>query len=141
APMMRSLARIARPVVRFLGLSTSGLVKLLRIRESNEPAVTEEELTSMLELGRKTGEFHPAEEEMIKGVFALGDRTARTIMTPRHEVVWLDLNRPAAELQRRIVETGMARFPAGEGDLDQFLGVIDVRDLIANCFTGAGVDL
>ena len=141
APMMRSLARIARPMVRFLSLSTSGLVKLLRIRESNEPAVTEEELTSMLELGRKTGEFHPAEEEMIKGVFALGDRTARTIMTPRHEVVWLDLNRPAAELQRRIMETGMARFPAGEGDLDQFLGVIDVRDLIANCFTGAGVDL
>src|SRR6185436_13398552 len=105
SPLMRRLSRLARPAVRFLSMSTAGVVKLLRIRESNEPVVTEEELTSMLELGRKTGEFHPAEEEMIKGVFALGDRTASAIMTPRHEVVWLDLNRPTEELQRLIVES------------------------------------
>jgi putative hemolysin len=122
-------------------MSTAGVVKLLRIRESNEPVVTEEELTSLLELGRKTGEFHPAEEEMIKGVFALGDRTASAIMTPRHEVVWLDLNRPAEELQRLIVESGLSRFPAAEGGIDHFVGIIDVRDLIAACFSGAPIDL
>lgn len=141
SPFMRGLSRVARPAVWFLSVSTSAIVKLLRIRESNEPAVTEEELTSMLELGRKTGEFHPAEEEMIKGVFALGDRTASTIMTPRHEVVWLDLTRPAGELQHLIVESGLSRFPAAEGTLDQFVGIIEVRDLIAGCFDGRPVDL
>lgn len=141
APFMRALARLGRPAVWFLSLSTAAVVKTLRIRASSEPAVTEEELTSMLELGRQTGEFHPAEEEMIKGVFALGDRTASTIMTPRHEVVWLDLTRPTAELQRQIVESGLSRYPAAEGGLDQFLGIIDVRDLIASCFEGKPVDL
>src|SRR5215218_1115878 len=102
APFMRGLSRFARPAVWFLSLSTSAVVRALRVPQSKEPAVTEEELTSMLELGRKTGEFHPAEEEMIKGVFALGDRSASAIMTPRHEVVWLDLAKPADQLQGEI---------------------------------------
>lgn len=141
SPFMRGLARLARPAVWFLSVSTSAVVKVLRIPVSSEPSVTEEELTSMLELGRKTGEFHPAEEEMIKGVFALADRSASAIMTPRHEVVWLDLTRPAGELQRLIVESGLSRFPAAEGSLDRFAGVIEVKDLIAGCFAGAPVDL
>ena len=141
APFMRRLSRLARPAVAFLGISTAAVVKLLRIRPSNEPAVTEEELTLMLELGRRTGEFHPAEEQMIKGVFALGDRTASAMMTPRHEVVWLDLTRPAAELQQYIVESGLSRFPAAAGSLDQFVGIIDVKDLIATCFAGRSIDL
>jgi putative hemolysin len=141
SPFMRAVARFARPAVSFLSLSTAAVVKLLRIRESNEPAVTEEELTSMLELGRRTGEFHPAEEEMIKGVFALGDRSATAIMTPRREVVWLDLTRPVDELKGLIVESGLSRFPAADGGLDQFLGIIDVKDLITGCFDGVPLDL
>jgi putative hemolysin len=141
APLMRGLSRFARPAVWFLSLSTAAVVKMLRLPRSTEPAVTEEELTSMLELGRKTGEFHPAEEEMIKGVFALGDRTASMIMTPRHEVVWLDLTQPVADLQKKIVESGLSRYPAGDGSLDQFVGVIEVKDLIAAYFAGEPVNL
>lgn len=141
SPFMRGLARLARPAVWFLGVSTSTVVKVLRIAESNEPPVTEEELTSMLELGRRTGEFHPAEEEMIKGVFALAGRSASAIMTPRHEVVWLDLSRPADEVQRLIVESGRSRFPVAEGSLDRFIGVIEIKDLIPGCFAGAPVNL
>lgn len=95
----------------------------------------------MLDIGRKSGEFHPAEAEMIKGVFALGDRTASSIMTPRREVVWLDLTRPREELQKVIVNSGLTRFPAAEGALDHFVGVINVRDLVANCFDGKPADL
>lgn len=141
AGFMRGLSRLARPAVRFLGASTSVVMKLLRTAESNEPAVTEEELTSLLELGRRTGAFHPAEEEMIKGVFALADRTASAVMTPRHEVVWLDLQRPVEALKRQIIESGRSRFPAAEDGLDHFVGIIDVRDLIASCFSGAPIDL
>lgn len=141
SPFMRGLSRLARPAVWFLSVSTGAVVKLLRIRQSEEPSITEEELTSMLELGRKSGEFHPAEEEMIKGVFALGDRSARSIMTPRHAVIWLDLTLPAAVLQQRIVESGLSRFPAADGTLDRFLGIIDVKDLVARCFANTQLDL
>ncbi|HEX7150190.1 MAG TPA: hemolysin family protein [Thermoanaerobaculia bacterium] len=141
SPFMRRLSRVARPAVWFLSVSTAAVVKALRIPRSKEPAVTEEELTSMLEMGRETGEFHPAEEEMIKSIFALGDRPASAIMTPRHEVVWLDLTRPTAELQRTIVESGVSRFPAAEGSIDHVAGIIDVKDLIDACFSGAPIDL
>lgn len=141
APFMRRLSRFARPAVWLLSLSTAAVVKILRIRESKEPVVTEEELTSLLELGRKTGEFQPAEEEMIKGVFAIADRTASTIMTPRREVVWLDLTRPAGELQKQIIESGLSRFPAADESLDRFLGIVDVKDLLASCFAGAPIDV
>ena len=141
APFMRALSRFARPAVWFLSISTAAVVKVLRIPTSKEPAVTEEELMSMLQLGRKTGEFHPAEEEMIKGVFTLADRSARTIKTPRHEVVWLDLTEPDEVLRRKIVESGLSRFPAAEGSLDQFVGILHVRDLLASCFAGTPVAL
>jgi putative hemolysin len=141
SPFMRGLSRLARPAVWLLTLSSTMVVRALRIRKTQGPSVTEEELTSMLELGRRTGEFHPAEEEMIKGVFALGDRTASAIMTPRHEVVWLDLNRPVSELQDLIVKSGLSRFPVAEGSLDQFVGVIEIKDLIGACFTGNSIDL
>jgi putative hemolysin len=140
APSMRRLARLARPAVAFLSASTSAIVTLLRVRRSSGPAVTEEEVTSMVEMGRKTGEFHPAEEEMIKGVFALGDRTASAIMTPRHEVVWLDLEQPRDVLQRRIITSGMSRFPAAAGGLDHFRGIVDVKDVLGQCLAGAPVD-
>jgi putative hemolysin len=141
APAMTRLSRMASPIVRFLGWSSEGLVKLLRIPPSSEPAVTEEELTSMLELGTQTGEFHPAEEEMIRGVFTLGDRNVNMVMTRRQDVVWLDLTKPTAELQRQIVGTGFSRYPAGEGSLDQLAGVIEVKDLTADCFSGRPIDM
>ena len=140
APMMRGLARRARPAVWFLSVSTHAIVKLLRIRQSDEPAVTEAEVTSMLELGTKTGEFHPAERDMIEGVFALGDRTARTIMTPRHDVVWLDLTRPDDALRQLVIDTRLTRYPVAERNLDAFIGVVDVRDLAARCLSGQPVD-
>ena len=140
APIMGVIARGARPAVWLLSTSTDFVVKLLRIPPAAEPAVTEEEVTSMLELGRQTGEFHPAEEEMIKGVFALGDRAARSIMTPRHEVIWLDLTEPPETLKQKIVATQLSRYPAAEGNLDHFLGIIEVKDLMARSFAGEPFD-
>lgn len=141
APLMTRLSRLARPAVRVLSVSTGAVVKLLRVRRIDESPITEEELTSMVELGRQTGEFHPAEAEMIKGVFALGDRTARSIMTPRHEVAWLDLTRSDEELRQTIIDEGLSRYPAAEGDLDHFVGIVEVRQLFADALRDSSIDI
>lgn len=141
APLMTRLSRLAHPAVSVLSVSTAIVVKLLRVRRVDESPVTEEELTSMVDLGRQTGEFHPAEAEMIKGVFALGDRTARSIMTPRHDVSWLDLTAGEEELRQTIIDAGLSRYPAAEGDLDHFVGIVDVRDLFADALRGAAIDI
>jgi putative hemolysin len=140
APFMRALSRFARPIVWLLTISTSAVMKLLRIRSSAEPSVTEEEVTTMVELGRNTGEFHPAEEEMIRGVFALGDRVARGIMTPRHEVVWIDLTQPSETVAQQMITAGFSRYPAADGDLDRLLGLVEIRDLAARCITATPLD-
>jgi putative hemolysin len=139
-PMQR-LSRLARPVVGLLSASASGVMHILPVRESKEPSVTDEELTALLALGTKAGAFHPAEEEMVRGVLTLGDRRARMVMTHRQDIVWLDVQRPVEELQRTIIESGHSRYPAGDGSLDQLIGIVELRDVVRACFTGAALDL
>jgi putative hemolysin len=138
---MVGLARIATPLVRFLSWSTEILIKLLRIPRSDEPAVTEEELTAMMRVGAATGAFHPAEEKMVRGVFALADRPASMVMKRRHDLVWLDANRPRASLERQMIETRQPRYPVGDGALDRLIGVIDVRDVAAAALSGRAIDV
>jgi CBS domain containing-hemolysin-like protein len=74
--------------------------------------------------------FSAEEKDMIQGVLTLADRSARSIMTPRPEIDWLDLDKPEAELQHRIIELGHSRFPVARGSLDNFIGVASARDLM-----------
>lgn len=74
--------------------------------------------------------FSREEKDMIQGVLALAGRSAKSIMTPRTDIDWLDLDAPQAELQRRIVDLGHSRFPVARGSLDNFIGVANARDLL-----------
>jgi len=134
-------ARWSRPVVALLSLSASAVMRLLPIRESAEPGVTDEELTALVAVGAKAGSFHPAEEEMVRGVLTLGDRRARMVMTHRQDVVWLDVRSTSEELQRKISESSYSRFPVGDGSLDQLLGIVDLRDIVRACFARSPLDL
>jgi CBS domain containing-hemolysin-like protein len=74
--------------------------------------------------------FSIEEKDMIQGVLTLADRSARSIMTPRIDIDWLDLDKPGAELQHHILEVGHSRFPVARGGLDNFIGVASARDLM-----------
>lgn len=72
---------------------------------------------------------------MIQGVLALADRSARSIMTPRIDIDWLDIDKPAAELQHLILDVGHSRFPVARGSLDNFIGIASARDLLRDILT------
>lgn len=74
--------------------------------------------------------FSEEEKDMIQGVLTLADRSAKSIMTPRTDIVWLDLEEPPEELQQAILELGHSRFPVARGSLDHFIGVASARDLL-----------
>lgn len=74
--------------------------------------------------------FSAEEKDMIQGVLTLADRPARSVMTPRIDIVWLDLDEPATELQATILELGHSRLPVARGSLDNFIGVASARDLL-----------
>jgi putative hemolysin len=96
---MRLVSRLASPAVRLLSLSTAAVLRLLRVRPVAEPPVTEVEIRLLMQQGAQAGVFEAAEHEMVQGVFRLGDRRIGALMTPRADVVWLDLDDPPEALR------------------------------------------
>lgn len=84
--------------------------------------------------------FSAEEKDMIHGVLTLADRSARSIMTPRTDIVWFDLDKPTAEQQRRVIEIGHSRFPVARGSLDNFVGVATARDVMGDLLRDGRVD-
>jgi putative hemolysin len=129
APMMARLSVAFAPVVLLLRASTNALVKLLRIPDRPESQVTEEEVKRLIAEGARTGIFQMAERDMINGVLRLADRSVRSVMTPRVEVVWIDLDDPPETIRREIAESGHSRYPAGRHGLDELEGIIHTKHL------------
>jgi putative hemolysin len=94
AKPMHLLSVITSPLVFIISHSTEAVLWIMRIRETREPPVTEEELKIMLEEGTEAGVFEKAEMNMVEGVFDLGDRRVESLMTHRSDIIALDLNDP-----------------------------------------------
>lgn len=85
--------------------------------------------------------FSTEEKDMIQGVLALADRSARSIMTPRIDIDWLDIDKPRNELQRLILDVGHSRFPVARGSLDNFIGIASARDLLRDLLTEGSISI
>ncbi|MEH1893411.1 MAG: hemolysin family protein [Nostoc sp.] len=138
---MQALAAIASPVVYLLSASTDLILRVLGITASTEPQVTEEEIKILIEQGTEAGTFEEAEQDMVERVFRLGDRPVSYLMTPRPDIVWLDLEDSAEENRQKMVDSAYSRYPVCQGGLDNVLGVIPVTDLLARSFRGEPLDL
>ncbi|MDZ8031994.1 MAG: hemolysin family protein [Nostoc sp. DedQUE08] len=138
---MRALSAIASPMVYLLSASTDLILRVLGITASTEPQVTEEEIKILIEQGTEAGTFEEAEQDMVERVFRLGDRPVSYLMTPRPDIVWLDLDDSAEENRLKMVDSAYSRYPVCQGGLDNVLGVIPVTDLLARSFRGEPLDL
>lgn len=141
AQPMRALSILASPAVHLLSGSTDLILRLLRVRPTAEAPITEEEIRLLIDQATRAGMFHEAEREMVEGVFRLGDRRISVLMTPRPEMVWLDIEENPEEIRRKITESVHSRFPVGQGSLDQLLGVVETKDLLVRCLSGLPIDL
>ena len=141
APSMRWLSRVSGPVVHLLSHSTEALVKLLGVSSSSEPDITEDEIKAMIRQGADSGVFEEVEHDMVQRVLRLGDRTIKTLMTPRTDICWLDLEESLETSLQEILESTHSRFPVGRGSLDDCLGVVRVRNLLSAKITGQSINL
>jgi putative hemolysin len=130
AGFMSFVAAVLYPVVWLLGKSTDMMLHLLRVKHTDEPAVTEEELLVQLNEGTQAGVFEEAEQDMVEGVFSLSDQRVNALMTPRNEIIWLDVNDTAAEIRRKVKDCPFSRFPVGDDSLDNVVGVVKAKDLL-----------
>ena len=130
APTMRALSRMSAPAVHLLGISTDALLRLLNVDPSAEPDITEEEIKALIRQGADSGVFEESEHDMVQRVLRLGDRTIKTMMTPRTEIRWLDLESSLEENLTEVKESNHSRFPVGRGSLDDCIGIVRVRSLL-----------
>lgn len=129
------------PVVRFLSISTNFVLRLIGVRPSNEPPVTEEEIHVLLDQGTQAGVFEEAEQDMVAGVFKLNDRRLNTLMTPRTEILWLDVLDTNKDILIKLAERPFSRFPVCQGSLDNVLGIANARDLLTSSLSGDPIQL
>jgi putative hemolysin len=130
AGFMTFVAAVLSPVVWLLAKSTDVMLHLLRVKHTDEPPVTEEELLVQLNEGTQAGVFEEAEQDMVEGVFSLSDQRVNALMTPRNEIVWLDVNDTAPEIRRKVKDCPFSRFPVCDDSLDNVVGVVKAKDLL-----------
>ena len=141
APSMRTMARVTSPLVRVMTLSTDAVTKLLRVPATNEQTITEEEIKIMLDEGAARGVFATAESELVGRVFRLGDLSVNALMTPRPEIAAFDIGDSAEQLLKKLAQHNHSRFPVVRGSMDQVLGIVKTKDLLAQLLAGRTVDL
>jgi putative hemolysin len=131
APYLNVLSHIASPFVYVLGASTNLVIWFMGIKPSTEPSMTEEEIKILIDQGTDAGIFEEAEQDIMERVFRLGDRRAGTLMTPRSGIVWLDIGDTPVAIQEKIAGHRYSLFPVCKDDIDNIIGVVQAKDLLA----------
>lgn len=135
------LATATRPLVYTLSASTDGVLRLLRIRASTEPAVTMEEIKGLMEQGTEEGVFNPGERELVANVLNLDDRTAGSILTPRADVVFVDLDDAAETHRERLRAHPHSVLPVCRGGLDHVTGFVRSTRVLEQLLSGHPFDM
>lgn len=138
---MAGLAAVTRPLVRFLSASTDLVTRLLGVQASDAPMITLEELRILVAQGRQSGVFEAAEQDMIEGVLRLDERRVGGLMTPRTQIIWIDINDTAEIIREKVAASGHSRFPVCLGSLEEIVGIVRTKDILVQTLTCQSLDL
>jgi putative hemolysin len=138
---MTLLSRFTTPFVKLLSGSTELLLRLLRVRQSDAPPTSDAEISGLMAQGAEAGVFEAAEQNIVENVFWLSDRAVVSVMQPRHDIVWLEVNATPEDIRKVVQENRHSRFVVAEGSLDKVLGIVDVRQLLPQVLSGEPLEL
>ena len=125
-----ALSTATKPVILLLGAINRGVLRLLGIRNDARSAITEEEIHMLVSESHEQGVIDLDERNMMNRVMRLGDRTAESLMTPRTDITWLDLDAPLAENLAAMQETPFARYPVYRGGDSDVAGILEAKTLL-----------
>ncbi len=125
------LSKVAAWPVKVLTLSTEALLKVLRVKPREGDDVSEEDVKSLVARAASTGIFDPLEHKLFQRVFRIGDLAVSSLMVPRADIIWIDENEPIDAVRVLVGTSPHSHFPVCRGTLDQLVGVVHIKDLIA----------
>lgn len=130
------LSRIARPLVGLLSVSSDLLLRLLGARNRGEPPVTDDEIKVLMEQGAEAGVFHESEQEIVSNVLRLDEQRIGAIMTPRKDIMAIDLAAPEEDIRRAIAESAYGRIVVCRDGMEHIAGVLQSADLLRHVLAG-----
>ncbi|MEE9434702.1 MAG: hemolysin family protein [Sphingorhabdus sp.] len=128
---MALLAKIAAPFVWILDKSSAAIFRLIGLNRDSRPALSAEELKMVFAEATNAGLIEEHEHKVIAGVVRLADRPVREVMTPRTDVDWLPVDASADHISEMLVNSVHTRLPVAEGGVDDIIGVVQARDIVA----------
>lgn len=132
---MRALSLFTRPFVHLLSLSTNLLLQVLGQAKQQGQAVTEEEIHALLEEGTEAGVIERHEQELVRKVFLLDDRSVGSLMIPRADITYLDVDEPLEANLAKLTSSPHSRLPVCRGGLRHILGIATARQLLVGKLT------
>jgi putative hemolysin len=141
APAMTLLSRLAAPFVWGLDISGKLVLRLFGGSSRSDGDITDEEIKALIAEAEAAGAIEPEERQMISGILRLGDRKARSIMTPRTDVEPIDASAAPDEIIRTILASVHGRFPVYDGKPDEILGVLQAKDALNAMLAGKPLDV
>jgi putative hemolysin len=138
---MRFIFKLGFPLVRLFSYSTKIVFRLLRIRPSHEPTITEEDIKTILDQATQAGVVDASEQVIMERALRLGARPISSLMTPRSKIIWLNVNDPITILRHKIIEGDRSVFPVLGKAPDEVRGVVQAKDLLAHLLFEEHIDL
>jgi putative hemolysin len=138
---MRWLSKATAPVVWLLDRTSALIFRLLGLNRESKNQVTAEELHLVVAEAQTAGVLEEDERAMISGIVRLADRPVREVMTPRMEIDWIDVAASPEEIRQELLENPHSRIPVADGSIENIVGVIQTRDVLAASIRGEPLDL
>lgn len=138
---MHMLSLLALPLVKLLSFSTDLILRVLGAGRPNEPTVTEEEIKLLLEQATMEGIFERTEQQLVENILRLDDRKVGAIMTPRKDIVFLDVQKPFERNRQTIIDHPHWIIPLCRDGLDNIIGFVKTKDLLNRMLAGEKADL
>jgi putative hemolysin len=138
---MKIFSSIISPVIVLLSVSTEFVLRMIGVKHYEEPKVTEEEIRVILDEGTTAGAIEEEEQDIMERAIQLGDRRADAIMTPRKEIVWLEINDSPEAIHQKLTSGTYTYFPVCKDRLDNVLGIVESKDMLYCSIKESKVDL
>jgi putative hemolysin len=126
---MTTLSRAAAPAVWLMTIVTEAVLRLVNVRPSGEPPVTEDEIRILLAQGTAAGIFQPVEQDVVERVLRLDDWRSGQLVTPRTEIDWINADVALEDQWATVVASRHSRFPVFQGTHDPVIGLVSLKDL------------
>ena len=130
------------PIVFLLQGITNWTTRLLGVDPQARDSITEGEILTLIDIGEAEGTFDPSEAELLRDVFRFGDRQVREVMTPRPEIVSVQLNATLSEFLEVYGEHSHTRFPVyNNGSSEDIIGILSAKDVLRAMAESGGLAL